>query len=654
MNPLAQDTSISAVRETTNPVIYPEAEHPWKSLAAFNGSPVIYNDKIYMYYRAMPQDPLKMFGREVQLNTIGLAEASLTEPWVFGNDRQVILPELGFEQFGVEDPRVTYIDGQFVVFYTALSKFPPDPSSIRTAVAVGTQPDQLLEKHLVTPFNAKAMSLFPRKINGKYVALLTANTDIPPAIIAKAEFDTLEDIWSESYWRVWYRELATHSLPLRRMNHDQIEIGAQPIETEHGWLLLYAYIQDYTLPNRTFRVEAVMLDLDDPQKVIGRCDVSLLSPTTVYEKEGVVPDIVFPSGAVRIGDNVKLIYGAADTSTCVATLHLPDLYKHIVKYRSPLPRFQRYPHNPILLPNKSHAWEARSVFNPAAWYDGEKTHMLYRSMSLDNTSTMGYAQISGGEVVERLDHPVYVPRGQYELKKKPNGNSGAEDPRLTEIDGRLYVTYTAYDSINVPRVGMSWISRDDFLNKRWNWSDPMVISPPDVDDKDACIFPEKINGKYAIFHRINKTIVLDYTDSLEFDGTRFLHGEHKMQLRKDCWDSLKIGIAGPPHKTEDGWLLFYHGISEVDREYRVGAMLLDLEHPIEVKAQSHWPVLEPELPFERFGDVPNVVFPCGSVIVHDEIWTYYGGADSVVGAAVMKLDDLLTHLEDVVADDRFA
>ena len=109
------------------------------------------------------------------------------------------------------------------------------------------------------------------------------------------------------------------------------------------------------------------------------------------------------------------------------------------------------------------------------------------------------------------------------------------------------------------------------------------------------------------------------------------------------WDGEKVGIAGPPVKTKRGWLLLYHGVSK-GRKYRVGAVLLDLEDPTQIKARTAVPVFEPEESYERNGLVPNVVFPCNLIIRKGVVYIYYGAADSVIGVATIGLEDLLNKL----------
>jgi predicted GH43/DUF377 family glycosyl hydrolase len=325
---------------------------------------------------------------------------------------------------------------------------------------------------------------------------------------------------------------------------------------------------------------------------------------------------------------------------------------------------ERFDGNPVLRPNAKHLWETKAVFNPAAIYDGGKVHILYRAIGETDISVLGYASsIDGLHIEERLDKPVYIPREPFEgvnpsqsyISETPGiyvsgggGMGGCEDPRLTRIDDRVYITYVAYDGHSPPRVALSSIHIDDFLNKKWNWKKPVLISPPYKVDKNACILPEKINGKYVIFHRIFPNILIDFVDDLEFDGkTRWLEGQYKIPIRVlgSDWDSLKVGSGPPPIKTRDGWLLIYQAVCRRDESrYKIGAMLLDLKDPTKVLARSRNPILEPIAAYENEGWKAGVVYPCGAVVINDRLFVYYGGADMVVCVASAKLDRFVEQL----------
>ena len=139
-----------------------------------------------------------------------------------------------------------------------------------------------------------------------------------------------------------------------------------------------------------------------------------------------------------------------------------------------------------------------------------------------------------------------------------------------------------------------------------------------------------------MFHRIDPNIYVAYSRDLR------LWGNSKIILtpRKDMWDSLKIGAAGPPMKIDEGWLQIYHGVDH-KKTYRLGAVILDRQNPEKVLYRSEDPFLEPQEEYECLGLVPNVVFSCGNVLIGNQVLIYYGGADSVLCVAAFELNELL-------------
>ncbi len=623
-------------RSEENPILIPLAENDWESEAVFNGCPVVSGRKIHLLYRAV-SSPQIISGTRMSISSIGYA---LSDDGIhFKYRRQFIKPEYDWERFGCEDPRVTKLDGKYYIFYTALSTYPFHATGIRIGLAITRDFKEIEAKHPVTHFNSKAMALFPEKIGGKLAAILTANTDNPPAKIGLAFFNSEEQIWSHEYWEGWYHFLDDHVLPLQRTPKDHIEVGAPPIRTQYGWLLIYSYIQNYFSPPPIFGIEAVLLDLENPAEIVARLEKPLLVPQAIYETYGRVPNIVFPSGALVKGKTLRIYYGAADTTCAVASGNLNTLIGEMLLTRAARMKLERFPGNPIIQPNPEHGWESKAVFNPAAIYEQGKVHLVYRAMSENNVSVLGYASSKNGtNFKERLDKAIYTPRKAFEKQ-------GCEDPRLTRLDDTLYMCYTAFDG-HLPRVALTVITLDDFLNKRWNWTEPVLISPPGVDDKNAALFPRKIGGKYAVLHRVGRSIWLDMVDSLSFGEGKWLKGNVIMSPRQEQPLAEKIGIAAPPIETERGWLLLYHIVTRRNDKvyYHVSAALLDIDQPWRVIARRKTPLLEPETPYEKEGLVNNVVFPCGAVVIDGQLFVYYGGADKVIGVATIKLSELLESL----------
>lgn len=641
---------VTLKRHPENPILMPQENHEWEHDGAFNGCVTYANGLYHMVYRALSSER-EQRGINMRISSVGYAQS--TDGIHFTDQRLLFGPEEDWEIYGVEDPRITYFNDEFYIFYTALSVYPFAAYGIKLALAK-TKDFKTFVKHPVTTFNSKAMALFPEKVNGKMAALLTINTDLPPAKISVAEFDHEADITSPFYWEEWYDNANSHILPLLRDMRDQVELGAPPVKTDEGWLVIYSYIGNYLSNNKTFGIEALLLDHNDPRKIIGRTQGPLLVPEAGYEKEGDVPDIAFPSGALIHDDELWVYYGAADTRCALATCNLKDLLNEMKPKSSVVKeepkaketKLVRFSGNPILEPKLELDWQAAGIFNPAAVYEDGKIHILYRAQLTNGTSTFGYASTTDGfHLDENLDEPIYFPRADFEKKTQPVGNSGCEDPRLTKIDDKFYVTYTAFDGQNPPRVALSSIAVTDFLKKEWNWSQPKLISPPGMDDKDACVVKNTHGEGYIAFHRLQDAIWIDFLKDLNFDDGKFLEGQILVTARKDKWDNLKIGIAGPPMETDHGWLLLYHGVTEADSFYKVGALLLDYDDPRKIIKKTDAPILEPEMEYEKVGQIPNVVFPCGSAIKDGTLFVYYGGADKVTGVATMPLKDLLDLLE---------
>ncbi|MGE0191444.1 MAG: hypothetical protein AB7T63_05310 [Planctomycetota bacterium] len=625
-----------------NPVLEPNHADSWEAAAAFNPcvAPCV-NERpgvLHMVYRAQ-STPQMVAGAELELSTVG--HAMRHGPGEsFEARRLLIRPEYDWERFGCEDPRITLFEGTYYIFYTALSKYPFEADGIRVGLA-RTRDFRSFDKHPVTTFNAKAMALFPQRIGNDMAAILTVNTDRPPSQIAMARFTAPEQIWSPDYWNAWYASLPDHAIDLEASPPDHVEIGAPPLLTKSGWLLLYCCIRDYGHADRLFTIDAALLDRDDPTRVLGQARRSLLHPEEPYERFGRVPETIFPSGACIEGGRLHVYYGAADTSCCMATCDLGQLLDEL---QGESIRAKRFRGNPILRPDPAHGWESWATFNAGAVHVGERVHLLYRAMGEGRVSVLGYASsIDGLHIDERLAEPAYVPRLAFEKAAEPGVASGCEDPRLTLLDGTLHMCYTAYDGVTPPRVALTSITLDDFLARRWRWSEPRLISRPGEMNKDAALFPRKIDGRHVLLHRSGRSIWIDSVDDLSELGTkRWLEGR---VLLDPPQGAPKIGAGGPPIETEAGWLLLYHGISSrPGHHYHLKAAVLDRKDPTRVIANMIYPLLEPHRLYERRGLVPDVVFSCGQAVLDGRLFVYYGGADRVLAVASMELGALVSQI----------
>ena len=280
-----------------------------------------------------------------------------------------------------------------------------------------------------------------------------------------------------------------------------------------------------------------------------------------------------------------------------------------------------YPGNPILRPDPLNPWEALNVFNAASIYHNGLFYLLYRAQGVDYVSSIGCAVSEDGFSWSRLDKPVLSSGNEFETR-------GVEDPRITFLEGKFFMTYTAYSPLGV-RVSLA-VSENLISWRR------LGVILPDEDNKDAAILPEKIGGRYCLLHRRPPDIWLGYSTDL----IHWADHQKVMGPIPETWQHVKVGIAGTPAKTEQGWLLIYHAVDK-DNIYRLGVALLDLHDPAIVLRRHPNFILEPVETWEIKGDVPNVVFSCGQVVKDGMVYLYYGGADRVMAVATCSLADLL-------------
>lgn len=251
-------------RSPENPVLLPDAKVPWESVAAYNPCAIMEGGMVHLLYRATGAKQ-NVGDREVEVSSIGHAVGK--DGVHFTDHKELFGPEHDWERYGCEDPRATTFEGKHYIFYTAVSEFSAE--GIKVAVAITEDCKTIKEKHIVTPFNAKAMALFPERVNGKIAVILTVNTDRPPAKICLALLDRIEDLWSEEYWKPWYADWKSHVLAIDQNDEkDQVEVGSAPLKTKNGWLVFYSYIYNYFSPPAIFGVQAVLLDLTDPKKIV--------------------------------------------------------------------------------------------------------------------------------------------------------------------------------------------------------------------------------------------------------------------------------------------------------------------------------------------------------------------------------------------------
>lgn len=325
---------------------------------------------------------------------------------------------------------------------------------------------------------------------------------------------------------------------------------------------------------------------------------------------------------------------------------------------------QRYEKNPILIPNEANWWESKAVFNCAILHYENKFHMLYRAIGEYERyiSRIGYASSTDGYSFARSNHIALEPTQDYE-------KYGIEDPRMVEIDNQVYITYvilSAYVTDGaLVEASTALATTTDFLK----YTRLRVITSKGSNNKDVVLFPEKMSqqqssvlssstssnnadgaGKYFFLHRpsswIGSTYGVDKPSIWLGEGNALTNFEkHTLLLKpEEDWEELKVGAGPPPIKTRAGWLVIYHGVSR-EKVYSAGAALLDLHDPSKIIGRTKTPILEPKEPYEKLGDVNNVVFPTGACIVdNDKLFVYYGAADKVCCLATTDLNYLLDHI----------
>ncbi|MFC1535133.1 glycosidase, partial [Thermodesulfobacteriota bacterium] len=290
--------------------------------------------------------------------------------------------------------------------------------------------------------------------------------------------------------------------------------------------------------------------------------------------------------------------------------------------------FKRYDKNPILT-KEDLPYPSNTVFNAAACKMGEEYVLVLRVEDRTGCSHLALSRSQDGYQFKVDPQPWVRPSTEpfYEIYER----YGIEDPRVTQIEDIYYITYTAFGPYGT-RVGIGYTK--DFVDfKRFSLA-------TEVDNKDAALFPEKIGNDYVMIDRPvgrgqkKGSIWINYSPDL-------IHwGRAKVILAPEPgWGNTKLGISTPPIKTEKGWLSLYHGVRETagGKLYRVGAILLDLENPEIVIGNSPQFIFGPQEQYERIGDVPNVVFPCGLILEDNgTVKMYYGAADTCIGMAEGK------------------
>ncbi|MBB6050478.1 glycoside hydrolase family 130 protein [Armatimonas rosea] len=347
--------------------------------------------------------------------------------------------------------------------------------------------------------------------------------------------------------------------------------------------------------------------------------------------------------------------------------------------------FTRHPANPIIVPGEE-LWRRACVFNPGVLLDDDGKFYLWERAAGQLRPFHCYIGLQESD--DGVNFRLVSPEPVFTPEQAGCAFGSVQDPRVVKLDGTYVMTYayrpyawsshptgvgvpeshesefpgipsppvTAYQGSknviggrpdNLTRSGIA-VSKD-----RVNWEHLCWATPEDTDDRDVILFPEKLNGRYAMLRRPlhwvgdafgtpGPAMWISFSDDLH-------HWTDTQLLAKPefAWEDNRIGGSTPPLRTEAGWLVFYHGVETIDASvkrvvYRMGALLLDLDDPTKVLARTKEPLMEPEHYYERFGlYIPNVIFPTGNVVKDGLIYLYYGVCDTAIALATAPLEAVL-------------
>lgn len=330
----------------------------------------------------------------------------------------------------------------------------------------------------------------------------------------------------------------------------------------------------------------------------------------------------------------------------------------------------------IIISKTELGFENDGVLNPAVIQNKDGIHMFYRAVRKGNFSSIGYCLLDTPLTIKsRSETPAIFSQYDYECK-------GTEDPRLVKIENLYYLTYTAYNGINalgamaisedlenfdkygivVPQITYEEFSRlaetKGIINSKYlRYNERRTIDDKDLKnvfvwDKNVILFPRKIDGKFYMLHRIRPDIQIVAFHNFEelttdFWQRYFFHLEACIVLSPKYKHEISyIGGGCPPIECEAGWLLIYHAVHDTVQGYVYSACaaLLELDNPQKEICRLPYPLFKPELEWELKGEVNNVCFPTGTVLENDNLYIYYGAADSKIACASVSFSSLIQEL----------
>ncbi|WP_412062423.1 glycosidase [Rubrivirga sp. IMCC45206] len=690
------------------PVVAPSPEAWWASGAAFNpGADLAPDGTLRLVVRGVPAgyrrvetppgpDGQPGFPYRDYISHLGLATRQ--PDGTFALDAEPLLsPASEVDRWGVEDARVTRLNGTIYLTYTALAE-PAHAADAGVGIALASTADwQTVERHgrIGPPSRDKDAVLFSELVGGRVALLHRVEPDIQ---VAYFEDEGHLRNPGADYWERHLAHLDRHTLlrPEQPWEGTKIGAGPPPILTDEGWLLVTHGVD----ANHVYRAGLVLLDRDTLQ-VISRTRGPVFEPRLAFEREGDIPNVVFPTGAVVEGDDLTLFYGAADACVGQASAPLADVLARLHDDRSdgpPPPRVLGPPAvpvdrlhggRPILESVADHAWESGVVLNPAAvlvddpaelaglaetWgLDADEREvlaegacvMVYRAQGMAYpretpagplaASSLGLAVFTPDmRLVRRWPDPVIAPDAPFH-------DLGAEDPRCTRVGETYHLVYTGYTSAGrapgtAGRVQLCLATTTDFV--AWDLRGPLASDGAQgvnaVDDKNGALFPEPVDGTWYLWHRPMAgpgAMAMHLASAPSPQGPWRSRGPVLASDRFAGWASSWVGAAGPPVALGGGRFLAltHHGHRDAagQRFYHLSAALVAPAADVPVRARLA-PLLLPQGDAERLGDpalgVDDVVFSCAAVVVGDRLVVPYAGADSRIFAASAPLATLVAAL----------
>jgi beta-1,2-mannobiose phosphorylase / 1,2-beta-oligomannan phosphorylase len=313
-----------------NPILEKNPEQAWEAGSVLNPSVLVDEGLFRMVYRAT--NDIKPMEAGNYVSSIGYAES---EDGIHFRrfEKPLIEPDQSYEMgLGCEDPRVVKIGEDYLLYYTAVWGT-GEQMKVRVALATSRDFKTWEKQGVVGPATrSKAAILFPEKVGGKYLMLYTFMPDSPMSSIMQVEFDRFEEVINPPPGYMAenlsaYEDNLVLGPPLKVYRGP--EVGAVPIKTKEGWLLIYCPANVSDRPE--WSIGAALLDLAQPRRVLAKTETPLLQPETKAELAGVVGNVVFPEGAVIVGDKLYVYYGSGDQGCNLATCQVNDLLDYLVE-----------------------------------------------------------------------------------------------------------------------------------------------------------------------------------------------------------------------------------------------------------------------------------------------------------------------------------